>query len=72
MVDFFKKLKHKKSGLKLCPKCTSPNIHLLSNLDGWLLPKKYVCTNCDYAGVLVKEVNVDNYKQSDQEDQKTR
>jgi len=54
--EVFKALKRRKPSKIYCPKCGSPKIHLSSSLDYWLTPKKYVCENCGYVGLIVMEL----------------
>jgi len=54
--EVFKTLRRRKPSKIYCPRCGSPKIHLSSSLDYWLTPKKYVCENCGYAGLIVMEL----------------
>jgi predicted RNA-binding Zn-ribbon protein involved in translation (DUF1610 family) len=49
-------MKHRRPSKKYCPRCGSPEIHLSSNLDYWLTPKKYACKKCGYVGPIVMEL----------------
>jgi C4-type Zn-finger protein len=66
LADFrevIKGLKHKKRGeatINVCPKCRSPKILLSSGFDTYprmygITPRKYVCKECGYSGVLIME-----------------
>jgi len=54
--EVFKTLKRREPSKKYCPRCGSPKIRLSSGLDYWLTPKKYVCENCGYVGLIVMEL----------------
>lgn len=54
--DILKSLKRRKPSKNYCPKCGSPNIQLSSGFDYWLTPKKYVCRDCGYHGIIVMEL----------------
>jgi len=54
--EVFKNLKRRKPSKIYCPRCGSPKIHLSSSLDYWLTPKKYLCENCGYVGLIVMEL----------------
>jgi ssDNA-binding Zn-finger/Zn-ribbon topoisomerase 1 len=66
LADFrevIKGLKHQKVDLetiKLCPKCQSTQITIVSCMDTYprlfgVIPGKYVCKECGYAGQLILE-----------------
>jgi transposase-like protein len=57
--DVMKSLKHRRPSKIYCPRCASSNIHLFSNLDYWLVPKRYVCEDCGYNGPIVMELEKD-------------
>ena len=65
--ELFKSLKRQKTGLKICPKCGSPDIHLSSILNGWLMPEKYLCAECSYSGFMVVELEDNKPENSSQE-----
>ncbi|MBX5328276.1 MAG: hypothetical protein QHH18_04330 [Candidatus Bathyarchaeota archaeon] len=54
--EVFGTLKRRKPAKIFCPRCGSPKIHLSSSLDYWLTPRKYVCDDCGYVGILVMEL----------------
>ncbi len=54
--DIFKIVKHKKPTQIFCPKCGSPRLRLSSSLDYWLLPQKYICSDCGYMGSVFMEL----------------
>jgi predicted RNA-binding Zn-ribbon protein involved in translation (DUF1610 family) len=54
--EVLRTLKHDKPSKTYCPRCGSPDIHLLSTLYYGLFPKKYVCENCGYNGPIVMEL----------------
>jgi predicted RNA-binding Zn-ribbon protein involved in translation (DUF1610 family) len=54
--EVFKALKRREPSKIYCPRCGSSRIHLSSSLDYWLTPKKYVCDECGYKGILVMEL----------------
>jgi predicted RNA-binding Zn-ribbon protein involved in translation (DUF1610 family) len=54
--DVFKTIKHKKPTQIFCPKCGSPKLRLSSSLDYWLLPQKYICSDCGYVGSVFMEL----------------
>jgi predicted RNA-binding Zn-ribbon protein involved in translation (DUF1610 family) len=56
MLDVFKTLKRRQPSKIYCPKCGNAGIHLATGADFWLTPKKYVCENCGYHGILVMEL----------------
>jgi predicted RNA-binding Zn-ribbon protein involved in translation (DUF1610 family) len=56
MRDLFGTMKRRRPSKIFCPRCGSPEIHLSSSMDYWLTPKKYVCDNCGYYGILIMEV----------------
>ncbi len=39
---------------KLCPNCLH-ELEPYSTISGWLTPEEYICTNCEYAGILFVE-----------------
>ena len=61
--EVFKTLKRRKPSKIYCPRCGGPNIHLSSGLDYWLTPKKYVCENCGYVGLIVMELEKEENSQ---------
>jgi predicted RNA-binding Zn-ribbon protein involved in translation (DUF1610 family) len=61
--EVFKTLKRRKPSKIYCPRCGSPKIHLSSSLDYWLTPKKYVCENCGYVGLIVMELEKEKNSQ---------
>jgi len=63
MREVFKTLKRRKPSKIYCPRCGSPKIHLSSSLDYWLTPKKYVCENCGYVGLIVMELEKEENSQ---------
>jgi ribosomal protein S27AE len=42
--------------IQACPRCGSVNIRLLSKLDVWLTPRRYVCNDCGYVGPVILEL----------------
>ncbi|MEM2118071.1 MAG: hypothetical protein QW386_03515 [Candidatus Bathyarchaeia archaeon] len=54
--EVFGTLKRRKPSKIFCPRCGSSKIHLSSSLDYWLTPRKYVCDDCGYVGILVMEL----------------
>jgi predicted RNA-binding Zn-ribbon protein involved in translation (DUF1610 family) len=60
--DVFKGLKHSGPTAKFCPRCGSPKLRLSSNLDYWLLPQTYICSDCGYAGCVFMELEKDEEK----------
>ena len=60
--DVLKSLKHRKPSKVYCPKCASPNIHVSSGFDYWLVPVKYVCDNCGYTGPMIMELEKEEGK----------
>jgi transcription elongation factor Elf1 len=54
--DIFKSAKHKKPTQIFCPRCGSPKLALSSSLDYWLTPKKYLCKECGYVGIVYMEL----------------
>jgi predicted RNA-binding Zn-ribbon protein involved in translation (DUF1610 family) len=64
MREVFKTLKRRKPSKIYCPRCASPKIHLSSSLDYWLTPKKYVCENCGYVGLLIMELEKEENTQA--------
>jgi predicted nucleic-acid-binding Zn-ribbon protein len=48
--------------ISICPKCNSAEIHRDTVLSGWLLPEKWICDKCGYAGILVKEIDTEDIK----------
>jgi predicted RNA-binding Zn-ribbon protein involved in translation (DUF1610 family) len=63
MREVFKTLKRRKPSKIYCPRCGSPKIHLSSSLDYWLTPKKYVCDDCGYVGLIVMELEKEEKSQ---------
>jgi predicted RNA-binding Zn-ribbon protein involved in translation (DUF1610 family) len=63
MREVFKTLKRRKPSKIYCPRCGSPKIHLASSLDYWLTPKKYLCQNCGYVGLIVMELEKEENSQ---------
>jgi len=61
--EVFKTVKRRKPSKIYCPRCGSPKIHLSSSLDYWLTPKKYVCENCGYVGLIVMELEKEENSQ---------
>jgi len=45
--------------IPICPKCNSTKIRQETSISGWLLPEKWICDNCGYTGILVKEIDTD-------------
>ena len=60
----FKTIKHSKPKLIFCPRCTSPNLTLSSSLDYWLTPKKYLCPDCGYTGIVYMELEKEEEKET--------
>jgi predicted RNA-binding Zn-ribbon protein involved in translation (DUF1610 family) len=56
MREVLRTLKRREPSKKYCPRCGDPKIHLSSNLDYWLTPRKYVCENCGYVGPIFMEL----------------
>jgi len=56
MRQLFYTLRRRQPSKIFCPRCGSPEIHLSSSMDYWLTPKKYVCDDCGYYGILVMEI----------------
>ncbi|HVO85892.1 MAG TPA: hypothetical protein VMT06_02085 [Candidatus Eisenbacteria bacterium] len=54
--EVLKTAKHRRPCNIYCPRCGSPKIHLSSSFDMWLTPRKYVCDDCGYHGVIVMEL----------------
>jgi predicted RNA-binding Zn-ribbon protein involved in translation (DUF1610 family) len=54
--EVFKTMEHRKPSSIFCPKCANPDVKLISSLDGWLTPKKYICEKCGYYGPLIMEL----------------
>lgn len=43
----------------VCPKCISPQLRILKEFtSGWLTRPKYVCTNCNYTGHIILEIDI--------------
>jgi hypothetical protein len=55
--ELFKTLKHRKP-TRIC----SPKIHPTSSFNNWLIPSKYVCSNCGYTGSIVMELEKEEEK----------
>jgi transposase-like protein len=60
--ELFKTLKHRKPTRIYCPRCCSPKIHPTSSFNNWLIPSKYVCSNCGYTGSIVMELEKEEEK----------
>jgi predicted RNA-binding Zn-ribbon protein involved in translation (DUF1610 family) len=58
--NILKKLKHRNTTIKYCPKCGSPKLKLSTKWDIWLLPEKYICQNCGYKGPIYLEKEEEN------------
>ncbi|XES76519.1 MAG: hypothetical protein ACBZ72_10080 [Candidatus Bathyarchaeia archaeon] len=54
--DVFRAIKHKKPTQIFCPRCGSPKLRLSSSFDYWLLPQRYVCSECGYVGTVFMEL----------------
>lgn len=68
-MNFFKNLKEVFSKMSrdskpclVCPQCGSLKVHSSSWLDGWIIPEKYVCARCGYAGSILMEIAKDDVK----------
>jgi len=55
-------LSYNKNRVLVCPKCGSQNIKLSSKFDAWLIPRRYVCSNCGYIGPIILEIEVNKRK----------
>lgn len=51
--------KKKTIKIKVCPRCESRNIELLSPLGGWMTPEVYICLKCGYRGPIILEIEID-------------
>jgi transposase-like protein len=60
--ELLKTLKHRKPTRIYCPRCCSPKIHPTSSFNNWLIPSKYVCSNCGYTGSIVMELEQEEEK----------
>lgn len=48
-----KSLKHGRLSKIYCPRCSSPEISLLTSYNYMLGPRKYVCRKCGYCGPII-------------------
>ncbi|MFW9831192.1 MAG: hypothetical protein ACFFD8_05410 [Candidatus Thorarchaeota archaeon] len=49
----------RKTWVKVCPACFSPQIQPLTNISGTIVQEQWVCLECNYAGVAI-EVNAED------------
>jgi len=56
-IEVVKALRTRSESTVVCPQCGGLNIFRSTQMDGWLLPALYLCTDCGYAGRLVLEVD---------------
>lgn len=43
----------------VCPKCISPKIYILKEFtSGWLTSPRYVCSDCQYSGTIILEIDM--------------
>ncbi|MHA1730354.1 MAG: hypothetical protein ACTSU5_00335 [Promethearchaeota archaeon] len=58
------KLRKKKyTGVKICPRCMSPDLRQTFNVSGWATSEMYTCKNCGYTGAFYIEVDPDEVQQ---------
>lgn len=62
MKDVLRTMSHRKPSEIYCPRCGSQIIHLISNLDYWLTPRRYVCEKCGYVGPIIMELEKEEGK----------
>ncbi len=48
--------------VKICPKCRSAKVHLLTNVSGWLAPQKFICMECGHSGPFFIDVDLEDLK----------
>jgi len=56
LIEVVRALKRRSQSAAACPQCGGLNISRSTQMDGWLLPPLYLCTDCGYTGRLVLEV----------------
>ena len=56
LIEVVRALKRRSQSAAACPQCGGLNISRSTQMDGWLLPALYLCTDCGYTGRLVLEV----------------
>ena len=43
----------------VCPKCISPKLNILKEFtSGWLTSPRYVCSECNYTGTVILEIDL--------------
>jgi len=68
--DVLKHSKRRRPTQIFCPRCCSPKIELAKNLGSteiWLTPKEYYCSECGYHGILVMELEPEEYNSTESE-----
>ena len=53
--------------VRLCPKCRSHRVRYLTNVAGWLGPRKFICDECGHMGPFFIEVDLDELKRQREE-----
>jgi len=51
--------------IKICPKCKNNTLKSAVNVSGWLAPRMFECTSCDYIGSLFIEIDPKDFKKDD-------
>jgi predicted RNA-binding Zn-ribbon protein involved in translation (DUF1610 family) len=69
-IEVVRALRSGSQSAAACPQCGSLNISRSTQMDGWLLPTLYLCTNCGYTGRLVLEVDAEDHGREPSEDGK--
>ena len=60
-IEVVKALRSRGESTVACPQCGGLNIFRSTQMDGWLLPALYLCTDCGYTGRLVLEVDTQDH-----------
>ncbi len=50
-------INNKMARIRLCPKCKNATLKSAVNVSGWLAPRMFECTSCDYIGSLFIEID---------------
>jgi len=55
LLEVLRSIRRGGKTLLACPKCGATVQRSRTPLEGWILPARYICPNCGYAGFLAIE-----------------
>lgn len=62
ILEALRRVRHRRTSIKVCPRCGKSNIRPEGSLGFGFLPVIYICEDCGYRGYLIIEVDEEDYE----------